>query len=30
MVAYTYAGRNNKKRRETKGYKRLISCVKVY
>ena len=30
MAAYTYAGGNNNKRRETRGYRRLPSRTKVY
>ena len=30
MAAYAYAGGNNKKRRETRGYKRLSSYAKAY
>jgi len=30
MAAYAYAGENNKEKYKTKGYKRLLSCVKAY
>jgi len=30
MVAYIYTSKNNKKRYKTRGYKRLLSHVKVY
>jgi len=30
MAAYARAGGNNKERRKTSGYGRLLSCAKAY
>jgi len=30
MAAYAHAGGNNKERRETRGYRRLLSRAKAY
>jgi len=30
MVTYIYTGGNNKKRYKTRGYGKLLSCIKAY